>query len=80
MKEGTNFFDHLNVFNTLVCQLSSMEVKYEDEEKEVTLLCSLPQYWDHLVISMWFNTKNTLDYDIVVRDLFSKEMRRKSSQ
>jgi hypothetical protein len=48
MKEGTKIVDHLNVFNTLICQLSSMEVKYEDEDKEVTLLCSLPESWDHL--------------------------------
>jgi hypothetical protein len=40
MKEGTKIVDHLNVFNTFICQLYSMEVKYEDEDKLVTLLCS----------------------------------------
>jgi hypothetical protein len=52
MKEGTKIVDHLNVFNTLICQLSSMEVKYKDEDKTITLLSSLLEPWDHLVTSM----------------------------
>jgi hypothetical protein len=56
MKEGTKIVDHLNVFNTLICQLSSMDVTYEDEDKSVTLLCSLSESWDHLVTSMWFSS------------------------
>jgi hypothetical protein len=80
MKEGTKIVDHLNVFNTLICQLSSMEVKYEDEDKEVTLLCSFPESWDHLVTSMWFSTTDAIDYDIVVGALLSEEMRRRSSK
>jgi hypothetical protein len=79
MKEGTKIVDHLNVFNTLICQLNSMDVKYEDEDKAVMLLCSLPESWDHLVTSMWFSTTDTIDYDIVVGALLSEEMRRKSS-
>jgi hypothetical protein len=31
MKEGVKIVDHLNVFNTLICPLSSMVVKYKDE-------------------------------------------------
>jgi hypothetical protein len=42
-----------------------MEVKFEDEDKAVTLLCSLPESWDYLVTTMWFSTTNTIDYDIV---------------
>jgi hypothetical protein len=62
MKEGTQIVDHLNVFNTMICQLSSMEVKYEDEDKEVTQLCSFLDSWDHLVISMLLSSTD----DIVV--------------
>jgi hypothetical protein len=39
MKEGTKIDDHLNVFNNLISQLTIMELKFEDEDKEVTLLC-----------------------------------------
>jgi hypothetical protein len=80
MKEGTKIIDHLNVFNTLICQLTNMEVKFEDEDKAVTLLCSLPESWDHLVTTMWFSTTDTIDYDIVVGALLSEEMRKRSSK
>jgi hypothetical protein len=52
MKEGMKVIDHLSTFNTLIVQLASMEVKLEDEDKEVTLLCLFPESWDHLVTSI----------------------------
>jgi hypothetical protein len=76
MKEGTKITDHLNVFNTLICQLTNMEVKFEDEDKAVTLMCLLPESWDHLVTTMWFNTTNAIDYDTIVGDLLSEEIRK----
>ena len=57
-----------------------MKVKYNDEDKEVMLLCSFPESWDHLVKSMWFITKDTLGYDTVVGDLLTEVMRRTYSQ
>jgi hypothetical protein len=78
MKEGTKIVDHLNVFNTLICQLSSMEVKYKYEDKAITMLCLFPEYWDHLTTSIWFSTTDSIDYDIVVESMFSEEMRRRS--
>jgi hypothetical protein len=44
MKEGMKIINHLNVFNTFICQLNNMDVKHDDEDKEVTLLCSLREY------------------------------------
>jgi hypothetical protein len=80
MKEGTKITDHLNDFNTLICQLTNMKVKFEYEDKEVTLLCSFPESWDHLVTTMWFSTIDTIDYDTVVGDLLSEEMRKRSNK
>jgi hypothetical protein len=80
MKEGTKVVDHLNTFNTLIVQLTSMEVKLEDEDKVITLLCSFPESWDSLVTSISFSSTNVLDYDFVVGALLAEEMRRKSSQ
>jgi hypothetical protein len=57
MQEGTKIANHLNVFNTLICQLSSMEVKYEDEDKVVTLLCLLLESWDDLVTHLCGSTQ-----------------------
>jgi hypothetical protein len=66
MKEGTKVTDHLNTFNTLIVQLTSMEVKFEDEDKAITLLCSLFESWDSLVTSISFSSTYVLDYDYVV--------------
>jgi hypothetical protein len=79
-KDGTKVANHLNSFNTLIVQLTSMEVKFEDEDKDITLLCSLPESWDNLVTSIIFNRANVLDYDSVVGALLPEEMRRKYSQ
>ena len=43
MKEGVKVAENLNVFNTLICQLSYMEVKIQEEDKAITLLCYLPE-------------------------------------
>jgi hypothetical protein len=80
MKEGMEIVDHFNVFNTLICQLTNMEVKFEDEDKEIMLLCSFPESWDHMVTTVWFNKTNGIDYDIVVGDLLSKEIRKTSGK
>jgi hypothetical protein len=80
MKEGMKIIDHLNVFNTLICQLTNMEIKFEDEDKAVRLLCLLPESWDHLVTTMWFNTTDTIDYEIVVGALLSEETRKRFSK
>jgi hypothetical protein len=42
-----------------------MEVKFEDEDKAITLLCSLPESWDNLVTSIRFSSIDVLDYDFV---------------
>ena len=80
MKEGTKVVDHLNTFNTLIVQLTSMEVKFEDEDKPITLLCSLPKSWDNIVTSISFNSTYVLDYDSVEGALLAEEMRRKISK
>jgi hypothetical protein len=79
MKEGTRIDDHLNVFNTLLWQLTSMDVKFNEEDKAVTLLCYFLESWDHLVTSISFSTTYTLEFDSIVGDLFSEEVRRKSN-
>ena len=60
MKEGTKIADHLNVFNTLIFQLSSMDVKIDDADKEVNLLCTLLESWGQVVSSISLSTTNTL--------------------
>ena len=41
MSEGGSVIDHLNEFNTLTNQLSSVNVKFDDEVRALLILCSL---------------------------------------
>ena len=52
MKEGSDLLGHLNTFNMLNTQLSSFRVDYEDEDKVLLLLASLPASFDHLVTTL----------------------------
>ena len=74
MKDGDSVTEHLNAFNTVVSQLSSVDIKISYEDKCFSLLCSLPDSWDNLVIAIGSNT-TTLNFDDIVSALLSEEMR-----
>jgi hypothetical protein len=77
MEDGDSMTDHLNVFNTLVSQLIFVDINMEEEYKCITLLCSLPDSWDNLVVAIGSSTKSTLNFEDIVSSLLSEEMRRK---
>jgi len=79
MEEGTKFAEHLNEFNTLIFQLSDMDVKFEEEDKAITLLCSLPESWDHFVTYINLSTTKSLEFESIVGALLSDEVRRNSN-
>ena len=65
MKDGDSVTEHLNAFNTVVSQLSSVDIKISDEDKCIILLCSLPDSWDSIVIAIGSNTTTLIFYDII---------------
>jgi hypothetical protein len=81
MSEGGSIADHLNEFNTVTNQLSSVKVDFDDEVRALLILCSLPESWNGLVmaISNYVSGSNTLKFDDVVGVILSEEMRRKST-
>ena len=78
IKEGTQIADHLNVFNTFIFQLSIMDVKIDDEDKAVNLLCTLPESWGQVVSSISLSTTDTLEFDNVVGALIYEELRKEN--
>jgi hypothetical protein len=79
MRDGDSVAEHLNAFNTMVSQLVSVEIEILDQDKCISLLCSLPDSWDSLVVSICSNT-TALKFDEVVSSLLSEEMRQKNME
>eukprot|EP00253_Pinus_taeda_P030219 PITA_30219 len=79
MKDGDSVIEHLNAFNIVVSQLSSIDIKISDEDKCISLLCSLPDSWDSPVITIGINV-TTLQFDEIVSSLLTEEMRGKNME
>ena len=79
MIDGDSMENHLNAFNTMVSQLVSIEIKISDEDKCISLLCSLSNSWDNLFVAIGSNTA-ALKFDEVVSSLLSEEMRQKNME
>eukprot|EP00253_Pinus_taeda_P019432 PITA_19432 len=77
MKDGESMTEHMNAFNTMVSQLSFVDIKILDEDKRISLLCSLPDSWDSLVIAIGSNA-TALQFDEIVSTLLTEEMRQKN--
>eukprot|EP00253_Pinus_taeda_P010174 PITA_10174 len=66
------------LFN-IVEETTDTEVKIQEEDKAITLLCSLLESWDHFVTSISLSTVDSLKFESVVGALLSEEVRRKSN-
>jgi hypothetical protein len=77
MSEGGSVADHLNEFNMVTNQLSSVKVDFDDEARALLILCSLPESLNNLVmaVSNSVSGSNTLKFDDVVGVILSDEMR-----
>ena len=76
MSEGGSIADHLNEFNMVTNQLSYVKVDFDDEVRDLLILCSFPERWNGLVmtISNFVSGSNTLKFDDVVGVILSEEM------
>jgi len=79
MKDGDSVREHLNAFNTVVSQLLFVDIKISDEDKCISLLCSLPDSRDSLVIAIDSNA-TALQFDEIVSSLLMEEIRRKNME
>ena len=48
MTEGASVIEHLNRLNTIVNQLISVEIQFDDEMRALALLAALPNCWESM--------------------------------
>lgn len=69
---------HTSEFPSLVNQLASVDMKFDDETQALLLLSSLPDNWETLVVSLSNSAPDGKFTMSMVKDaLFNKEARRK---
>jgi len=65
MQEGSDLPGHINVFNQLVADLMKVDVKIDDEDRAIILLCSLPRSYEYLVTILTYGKEDIKVEDIV---------------
>ena len=78
MDENETVTEHMNVYNTLLSQITSVGNKMPEEDKCITLLCSLSDSLDNLIVAIGSSSQATLKFDEIVSSLLSEEMRWKN--
>jgi hypothetical protein len=59
MSKYGSVVDHLNEFNTVTNQLSSIKVDFDDEVRALLILCSLPKIWNDLAMDITMSLVQT---------------------
>ncbi|KAL9429062.1 hypothetical protein AB3S75_030966 [Citrus x aurantiifolia] len=74
MVEGTKISGHLSVLNGIVLELEAIGVKFEDEDKALRLLWSLPTSYKPLLPTLMYG-KETINLEEVISTLLSEKRR-----
>ena len=74
MQECMPFCDHLDDFNKIILDLKNIDIKVDDDDQALILLCSLPDLFDNFVNSMMYS-RDTISLVDVKFALNSMELR-----
>ena len=76
MAENASVAQHLNEFNTITNQLSSVEIDFDDEIYALIVLASLPNRWEAMRMVVSNSTgKEKLKYNNIQDLVLAKEIR-----
>ena len=77
MAENASIAQHLNEFNTITNQLSSVEIDFDDEICALVVLTSLPNNWKAIRMAVSNSTgKKKLKYNDIRDLILAKKIRR----
>ena len=64
MEKGSSIIDHIDAFNKIILDLEDINVKIDDEDKEMILLCSLPSSYENLVDTLMYGRQTLAMGDV----------------
>uniref|UniRef100_A0A2N9FEH3 CCHC-type domain-containing protein n=1 Tax=Fagus sylvatica TaxID=28930 RepID=A0A2N9FEH3_FAGSY len=64
MTEGADLKQHINTFKQIISDMLRIDIKFEDEDKAMMLLTSLPASYEHMVTTLLYG-KETLELEEV---------------
>uniref|UniRef100_A0A7N2LG47 Integrase catalytic domain-containing protein n=1 Tax=Quercus lobata TaxID=97700 RepID=A0A7N2LG47_QUELO len=80
MAENATVAQHLNEFNTITNQLSSVEIDFDDEIRALIVLASLPNSWETMRMAVSNSTgKEKLKYNDIRDLILAEEIRRRDA-
>lgn len=75
MTEGWTIMEHLNKFNIVTSQLTSIDVIFDDDITALLILSSLLKSWDDLVMALSNSlSSRTLKFDGLISVKFSEKV------
>ncbi|RVW83869.1 Retrovirus-related Pol polyprotein from transposon TNT 1-94 [Vitis vinifera] len=80
MAKNASVAQHLNEFNTITNQLSSVEIDFDDEIRALIVLASLPNSWEAMRMAVSNSTgKEKLKYNDIRDLILAEEIRRRDA-
>ncbi|KAE8715770.1 hypothetical protein F3Y22_tig00110160pilonHSYRG00432 [Hibiscus syriacus] len=78
MQDDHDLAQHVNVFNQIVSDLARLDVKIEDEDRAMILLCSLPPSYEHMVTTLTYG-KETINVEEITAALLAHNQRKQNA-
>ena len=80
LKENASVAQHLNEFNTITNQLSSIEIDFDDEIHALIVLASFPNSWEAMRMTVSNSTgKEKLKYNDIWDLILAEEIRQRDA-
>ncbi|KAL9270861.1 Retrovirus-related Pol polyprotein from transposon TNT 1-94-like protein [Drosera capensis] len=79
MTEGSDLIQHINTFNQTISDLLRIDVKFDEEDQALMLLCSLPDSMETLVTTLLWG-KETLVLEEVTAALLAFNQRKQQTE
>ena len=65
----------MNIFNQIITDLAQLDVKIEDEDRAIILLCSLPSSYENIVTTLTYG-KETIKVEEITEALLAHDQRK----